>query len=861
MKKIFYILASAIVALGAVACENDGLDNIGLEVNGDTVSFIASIDNNRTALDGLDTVWDEDDTIVVEWNGTKYNFTNAGAKNKNIFSCSADGLSAIVNAEITATYANYYDDEGNGYIDSNADTAGALLTYTGPFEDIEFAVENAFLKFAAEEGAKVTLTASAEIFRTQQLGLVKTVTLDAKGAEQYVAVLPKTTTITYALNGTDYGVSQENTLVAGKIYPLGDLEVPGWNLVTNASELAVGDKIIIAASAYNFAISTTQNNNNRGQAAIIKSNDKSTLSSDVQIITLAEGKKANTWALGTDAGYLYAASSSDNYLRSEKTLSENSSWTIAIEEGIATIVAQGSNSRNHMQYNPSSFLFSCYASASQKALAIYKYSGKGTPIATKLEMSDDITCTAQTENTLTFTWGAVANALGYEVTINNKTETVTTTPYTAKGLTEKTEYTISVKAIGDGTFYTTSEAKEGKGTTTEKQQQPEGGEVTATITFDNTTKRTEYSSSKQVWVENGITVTNDGGSVGDYYNPARFYKNTTVKIEAPGKISTIVFSSPSGTESKYLLNLSDDTGYTVSGSASTTVTVTLTTPSETFLFVNSVQQARFSSITVTYTTGGNAGGETPEPDEPETPEPEAIEISVEENVNIAAAEGDDTIPVTVTNGEGYEFAVTTTADWIEVEWDNGVYYSAYENTTASTREATVIIIATLDGQENVTKEFTITQAAAEVVEPEQPEGPTIILSEQFDNTSKSDSNQDITVTTFSNFSGSTSKAYKSQYGGIKLGSSKAVGYITSKALDLSSKFTVQIDACKYSSDSGNIVVTVGSQTKTINNSALGAQGTFKTFTLEFDADTSNSTVKIATSAKRAYIDNVVITRN
>ena len=150
-------------------------------------------------------------------------------------------------------------------------------------------------------------------------------------------------------------------------------------------------------------------------------------------------------------------------------------------------------------------------------------------------------------------------------------------------------------------------------------------------------------------------------------------------------------------------------------------------------------------------------------------------------------------------------------------------------------------------------------------EPEQPGqgGGTsvVVLSEQFDNTTTADSSSEISSTKFSNFSGANSKAYTSKYGGIKLGSSGAVGYITSKSLDLSSPFTVQIDACKYGSDTGNINVTVGGVTKTINNSELGAAGSFNTFTLSFDAATANSTVKIATSSKRAYIDNVVITRN
>lgn len=137
----------------------------------------------------------------------------------------------------------------------------------------------------------------------------------------------------------------------------------------------------------------------------------------------------------------------------------------------------------------------------------------------------------------------------------------------------------------------------------------------------------------------------------------------------------------------------------------------------------------------------------------------------------------------------------------------------------------------------------------------------VLLVEEFDNSTTADSSSEIGVSKFPNFSGATSKAYTSKYGGIKLGSSKAAGYITSKSLDLSSAFTVEIDACKYGSDSGNIEITVGSQTKTIQNSELKAAGTFTTYTLTFDPATSSSTIKIATSSKRAYIDNVKVTKN
>ncbi|MBO5692550.1 MAG: hypothetical protein J6R74_01240, partial [Tidjanibacter sp.] len=142
---------------------------------------------------------------------------------------------------------------------------------------------------------------------------------------------------------------------------------------------------------------------------------------------------------------------------------------------------------------------------------------------------------------------------------------------------------------------------------------------------------------------------------------------------------------------------------------------------------------------------------------------------------------------------------------------------------------------------------------------------TVILSEQFDNTNTNIDGTAITAATFPNFSGSFNKAYKG-FGGIKLGTSSVVGYITSKTLDLSSKFTVQLDAGRYKANTTEISVTVGSQTKTISNAQLSNCSTtsdgLTTFILEFEAATASSTVKISTTSngKRALIDNVIITK-
>lgn len=135
-------------------------------------------------------------------------------------------------------------------------------------------------------------------------------------------------------------------------------------------------------------------------------------------------------------------------------------------------------------------------------------------------------------------------------------------------------------------------------------------------------------------------------------------------------------------------------------------------------------------------------------------------------------------------------------------------------------------------------------------------GDVEVLRETFDDTSTSDASKEITSKTFDNFSGATSKAYKSKYGGIKFGTGSASGYITSKSLDLSSSFTVKINVRQFGIDTGNVQVMVGNVTKKITPTSEDV-----VYTLDFDAATSTSTVKIGTSVKRAYIDNVIIIRH
>ena len=144
-----------------------------------------------------------------------------------------------------------------------------------------------------------------------------------------------------------------------------------YYLVENANDLKANDKIVIAAANSNLALSTTQNGNNRGVSNITKNGSTILINDTTQVITLETGKVSNTFGFNVGNGYLYAASSSSNYLRTESTLTNNGSWEITISSGTTTIKSKGSYSRNLLQYNNSANIFSCYSSG-QQAVSIYK---------------------------------------------------------------------------------------------------------------------------------------------------------------------------------------------------------------------------------------------------------------------------------------------------------------------------------------------------------------------------------------------------------------------------------------------------------------------------------------------------------
>lgn len=231
--------------------------------------------------------------------------------------------------------------------------------------------------------------------------------------------------------------------------------VDEYVLLTNVADLSVGDQIIITSGTDGAvkALSTEQKSNNRGATDIeIASNTITTIPANAQIITLETGMEANTFAFhveGDVTGYLYAASSSKNYLKTQDNIDGNASWTIDVaESGVATIEAQGDYTRNLLQYNNSNKFFSCYSNKQQDVYIFYK---AGTP-KTALETPTNVEAVAG-GNEVLVGWNEVSGAASYTVSFEPATIEPRTIESTGEAsyaesftLDYATEYTVSVVA-------------------------------------------------------------------------------------------------------------------------------------------------------------------------------------------------------------------------------------------------------------------------------------------------------------------------------------------------------------------------------------------------------------------------------
>lgn len=324
-----------------------------------------------------------------------------------------NGSNVFAGWALTADGDVEYDDQASVTVTSNLDlyakwdasyTATVDNTIVGGSVKIVDG-DNEVTSIEATVGTEITLTYSATIGHAFSAWNV----YKADDATTTVDVENNTFTM------PDYNVIVSATFV----------EAITYSLVTSTDDIVSGKHYIIASGTNgSVKVMAGQNDNNRTSVAVTATNGVIPETSGIYEFvingpfTYDEKDCYTIYDTNVNStGFLYAASSSSNYLRTKSGLDNNGKWTIEIATtgSEANIKAQGSNTRNWMRNNGS--LFSCYGSGSSQA-DIYlfvkdndkDYEFYGSEISyTEISIPADETITVGTGSVMTITSNSFTN--------------------------------------------------------------------------------------------------------------------------------------------------------------------------------------------------------------------------------------------------------------------------------------------------------------------------------------------------------------------------------------------------------------------------------------------------------------------
>lgn len=136
--------------------------------------------------------------------------------------------------------------------------------------------------------------------------------------------------------------------------------------ISAVGDLADGDEIIFVNQAETYACGTTQNTNNRTPVSITTSNNSYTYASSENVqVFVVKKNSSGQFGFHTGSGYIYSASSSNNYLNTNTTSastapSGTSAWNLSVSNDVFTIT-NVTNTSYYIAFNSTNY-FSQYKS-------------------------------------------------------------------------------------------------------------------------------------------------------------------------------------------------------------------------------------------------------------------------------------------------------------------------------------------------------------------------------------------------------------------------------------------------------------------------------------------------------------------
>ncbi len=335
--------------------------------------------------------------------------------------------------------------------------------------------------------------------------------------------------------------------------------------VTDISQIAAGDKVIIASAEYWLAMGVQNSGKYREIATTHEVEGHSTqtyfLSTDGVVVFTLGGNSTDGWSFYDGAEYIYASSSSANNLQSRETNSDaNGLWNITITDEATSIVAKGDNSRNVLQHNYSSKRFSCYGSASQKGVLLYRRTGTAMEVETSSSSSvttDLVGCTSGANIRVNDnTWITAANGQKVRALIDvvakgfETAETLSATSSNSKFTLSLAATDVPVGADGLTTVLTVEYTPTASDVTEATTITLTAGDITKTITVNGRSLPDEFLliTKKTLWYALPANMSNGSGQYdGITVSPDDAAEPTIVPIAPP----TAIYSLKSVANARY----------------------------------------------------------------------------------------------------------------------------------------------------------------------------------------------------------------------------------------------------------------------------------------------------------------------
>ena len=157
------------------------------------------------------------------------------------------------------------------------------------------------------------------------------------------------------------------------------IEIQGGDtfvLVTDASELQVGDEVLVVSKDGTYALGAQQSSY-RKEVSVNATGGVIADPGEATVLTLELGSAIGTWSFRTGNAYL-ASTSSGNNLTEVASKNANASWKVTVSSSASLIQAQAGGSKL-LKHNPSAHRFSCYKNSSTNVDNVVLYRKGSVP--------------------------------------------------------------------------------------------------------------------------------------------------------------------------------------------------------------------------------------------------------------------------------------------------------------------------------------------------------------------------------------------------------------------------------------------------------------------------------------------------